>query len=456
MLIRKEPAQNTYEVHDTVYMLRDPSGREAARETIARGLTDAAEHAHLVGAMRLVLGGDAETLVELSDDPELAAAIARGDLDTATAACADFTHSPHNDPGLPCTASFLLCLACPNAVATPTTPAAAGPPARRVDRTARRPGHHRVGAAVAAALSAGFCAVGHPHHRGRTIRRSHPDHRCGPHDHRPAAPQDIRRMSTAPASNPSGGQHLRWDLSPLNTNDHQVHDCLNWQLFPLPLRPAFRRAGWALVNLRVGCCPEPGTDDPHPHGYQIHGNYFKDARDGDGKHVVGGLPRDTPWTAIAPVVRAVRVLERMADGPLLFPVKTAWASTTSGSRKRRGEALTCQGANGRIAAFTAWLNDYAARRNHPRRSARPGSGQPLPANPRLAHRPPARRPRRGSRCSTGTCAPPRSPTATPDKPATDHAGSSTSKPHEPWPTTSTPSPIASTAANTSPDPPPAA
>lgn len=120
------------------------------------------------------------------------------------------------------------------------------------------------------------------------------------------------------------------------------------------------RPGEAL-ELRVGCCPEPGPDDPRPHSYQIHGNYFKGARDGDGKHVVGGLPRDTPWTAIAPVVRAVRVLERMADGPLLFPVKTAWASTTSGSRKRRGEALTCQGANGRIGAFTTWLNDYAAR-----------------------------------------------------------------------------------------------
>jgi hypothetical protein len=118
VLIRKEPAQNTQVVHDTVYMLRDPAGRDAAGETIARGLTDAAEHAHLLGAMRLVLGGDAETLVELSDDPELAAAIQRGDLDTATAACTDYTHSPHNDPGLPCTASFLLCLACPNAVAT--------------------------------------------------------------------------------------------------------------------------------------------------------------------------------------------------------------------------------------------------------------------------------------------------------------------------------------------------
>lgn len=120
------------------------------------------------------------------------------------------------------------------------------------------------------------------------------------------------------------------------------------------------RPGEAL-ELRVGCCPEPGTDGTGPSGYQLHGNYFKGARDSDGKHVVGGLPRDMPWTVIPPVVRAVRVLERMAEGPLLFPATTAWAAPTSGSRKRRGQALTCQGANSRIAAFTAWLNDYAAR-----------------------------------------------------------------------------------------------
>ncbi|PZT87690.1 MAG: integrase [Citromicrobium sp.] len=120
------------------------------------------------------------------------------------------------------------------------------------------------------------------------------------------------------------------------------------------------RPGEAL-ELRVGCCPEPGTDGTGPRGYQLHGNYFKGARDSDGKHVMGGLPRDVPWTVIPPVVRAVRVLERMADGPLLFPTKTAWATATSGSRKRSGEALTCQGANARVAAFTAWANDYAAR-----------------------------------------------------------------------------------------------
>ena len=118
------------------------------------------------------------------------------------------------------------------------------------------------------------------------------------------------------------------------------------------------RPGEAL-ELRVGCCPELDADDTRPRGYRIHGHYFKGARDGDGKHVVGGLPRETPWTVIPPVVRAVRVLERMADGPLLFPAKTTWAAPTAGSRKRRGEALACQGANGRIAAFTAWVNDYA-------------------------------------------------------------------------------------------------
>ena len=119
------------------------------------------------------------------------------------------------------------------------------------------------------------------------------------------------------------------------------------------------RPGEAL-ELRVGCCPEPEADGTRHAGYRIHGNYFKGARDTDGKHVVGGLPRETPWTVIPPVVRAVRVLERMTNGPLLFPAKSAWAMPTAGSRKRRGEALTCQGANGRIVTFTAWLNEYAA------------------------------------------------------------------------------------------------
>ena len=40
-----------------------------------------------------------------------------GRLDTAVAACTDFEHSPFTPAG-PCSVSFLLCFACPNALAT--------------------------------------------------------------------------------------------------------------------------------------------------------------------------------------------------------------------------------------------------------------------------------------------------------------------------------------------------
>jgi hypothetical protein len=118
VLIRKEPAQNSPDTHASVYMLRGAASRRETTDTIARGLSDALDHARVTVKMRVLLGGEADRLVELADDPELAGAVARGDLDTATAACTDFTHSPFTAPGLPCTASFLLCLACPNAVAT--------------------------------------------------------------------------------------------------------------------------------------------------------------------------------------------------------------------------------------------------------------------------------------------------------------------------------------------------
>jgi hypothetical protein len=47
-------------------------------------------------------------------------AIGAASLEQALAdgACLDFTNSPFGPPGQPCTASFLDCLACSNAVAT--------------------------------------------------------------------------------------------------------------------------------------------------------------------------------------------------------------------------------------------------------------------------------------------------------------------------------------------------
>ncbi len=118
VLIRKQPAQNTSSTHDSVYLLGEPATRAEARKTIATGLADALDHARVIVKMRTVLGDDANELLELSDDPELAKAVRDGDFDTATAACTDFFHSPFAEPGRPCTASFLWCLRCENAIAT--------------------------------------------------------------------------------------------------------------------------------------------------------------------------------------------------------------------------------------------------------------------------------------------------------------------------------------------------
>jgi hypothetical protein len=119
VLISKQPAQNTEQTHESIYVLRDPAARAEAQQTIAKGLTDALDHAHAVVMMRIMLGDKANELIELSDDPDLARAIQHGDMDTATAACTDFFDSPFTDePGQPCTASFLWCLRCENAVVT--------------------------------------------------------------------------------------------------------------------------------------------------------------------------------------------------------------------------------------------------------------------------------------------------------------------------------------------------
>ena len=116
--IRKQPGQNSTRTHESTYILADPATREDATGVVAQGLTDAVEHARAITTIKMVLGDDAEVLTELADHPELARAVLSGQLDTATAACTDFHHGPSDEPGQPCTASFLLCLACPNAVAT--------------------------------------------------------------------------------------------------------------------------------------------------------------------------------------------------------------------------------------------------------------------------------------------------------------------------------------------------
>ncbi|ATW50849.1 hypothetical protein [Streptomyces peucetius] len=95
---RREPAQQSQESHDRDYVLPDEHVRAAAIPVIAAGAEAAVDQAR-----------KAVLVAELRDtrDP--------GDSETATADCHDEDSSPFPAPDGGCGASFLLCLACPNA-----------------------------------------------------------------------------------------------------------------------------------------------------------------------------------------------------------------------------------------------------------------------------------------------------------------------------------------------------
>jgi hypothetical protein len=118
VLIRKQPTQNTEQTHESTYVLRDPATLDEAEQVAAQGLTDATEHARTVMRMRNLLAAGPDELIDYIDDSEKVRALIDGVLDTGTGACLDFHDSPFTATGQPCTASFLSCLGCRNAIAT--------------------------------------------------------------------------------------------------------------------------------------------------------------------------------------------------------------------------------------------------------------------------------------------------------------------------------------------------
>lgn len=105
VLFDRSPAQNTRETHEDIYLRNDSTAPELAYEAVAAGLTDAVARAEDFVKIRM-----------LSDD-QVDDEIRAGRCDTAIAACTDYEHHP--DTGTSCTDSFLACLGCVNAIATP-------------------------------------------------------------------------------------------------------------------------------------------------------------------------------------------------------------------------------------------------------------------------------------------------------------------------------------------------
>lgn len=111
------------------------------------------------------------------------------------------------------------------------------------------------------------------------------------------------------------------------------------------------------AGLRSGCCPDPEPDSAEPQRrHLITSTVYKTARDADGNHRSEGEIRDVPWVAIAPVVNAIRVLERMVpDGELLFDHHAHdLRGTRAGTR-----SLTVHTLGIRVEDFVTWANDEA-------------------------------------------------------------------------------------------------
>lgn len=109
-----------------------------------------------------------------------------------------------------------------------------------------------------------------------------------------------------------------------------------------------------VLALEAGCCPAPEQQDDRTavRRHLIYGRQFKTARDDDGRHISGGLPREVPWVAVPQAAAAIRVLEQIAgDTGLLFPPVL---------RPRPGRALTARAMGGRIEDFITFVNDLAA------------------------------------------------------------------------------------------------
>jgi hypothetical protein len=109
---QRGPQGHTETTNMDVYRLNDSAVQEAQAPIIAAALQDA----HDKAMEPRVLSTDASAVPDIPDD--LAAAIDAGELDTSTASCIDIEHSPFDDDR-PCTASFLFCLRCRNAVVVP-------------------------------------------------------------------------------------------------------------------------------------------------------------------------------------------------------------------------------------------------------------------------------------------------------------------------------------------------
>lgn len=116
-----------------------------------------------------------------------------------------------------------------------------------------------------------------------------------------------------------------------------------------------------VLGLQTGCLEWPPESD---RGWMhIRTRVFKTAHDASGNHESAGVMRSTPWIAVSPVVKAIRIMESIRPNGLLF--------ASPQSIKNHTRSMSHGTATDRIQRFIAWVNDDPV-----------APGPPIPEDPR--------------------------------------------------------------------------
>ncbi|WP_280446592.1 hypothetical protein [Nocardia brasiliensis] len=113
------------------------------------------------------------------------------------------------------------------------------------------------------------------------------------------------------------------------------------------------------LNLERGCIDR----DPATGLILLRGKHFKGLRNTDGTPAAAGIERVDPWVVVEPVAKAVEVVGRLHDSPLLFPNTLEVNGKSSPERLKartvdaaRNDQLMTKDIDG----FIAWVNQYCA------------------------------------------------------------------------------------------------
>jgi hypothetical protein len=111
--------------------------------------------------------------------------------------------------------------------------------------------------------------------------------------------------------------------------------------------------------LQRGCCRASTNKATGQKHFEIRGKTYKGALNKEGNADPSGADREYPWLAIAPVARAIAVIEALhPESTLLFPVE---AFTALPTRSRTAVSVPTHMVATRIGEFITWCNNNAVR-----------------------------------------------------------------------------------------------